>query len=179
MFRPIYKLSSPHLSLSLTHSTTLTLTVLFFHAFFLIVRCFVHSEIWTPKKKKISSTKNSIAAFRVVHYPTRPKPLHRRSDPDFAPPKCRWPNLLLLLLLLLHRSRAFQFLFLILAPMAMRSVDFKWLVPSSYFSVHACVSEFESMRVIGFGSLKWKICGFFFPGTMGFSCRCWRRVCIL
>ena len=30
-----------------------------------------------------------IAAFRVVHDLTQPKPLHQRYDPDFAPPKCR------------------------------------------------------------------------------------------
>ena len=89
MFRPIYKLSSPYLSLSLSLSLTVLPSLSQFYFFTLSfslygASCTPKSE---PQKKKNSSTKNSIAAFRVVHYPTRPKPLHRRSDPDFAPPK--------------------------------------------------------------------------------------------
>ena len=161
MFRPIYKLSSPYLSLSFTHSTTLTLTVLFFHAFFLIVRCFVHSEIWTPKKKK-KIPPQKIQSLHFGSFIIRPDRSRSTEDPISIslPPKCRWPNLLLLLLL--HRSRAFRFRFPTLAPMAMRGVDFKWSVSSPNFSMCVCewVWECESDWFCKFWSEKF--CGFFF-----------------
>lgn len=53
--------------------------------------------------------------------------------------------------------------------MAMRGVDFKWLV--SILSVY-CVCVCEEFG----GFLMWN---WGFAGTTGSSCRCWRRVCIL
>ena len=52
----------------------------------------IHGLDWDTTAETLTSIfgkYGEIAAFRVVHDPTQPKPFHRRSDPDFAPPKCR------------------------------------------------------------------------------------------
>ena len=52
----------------------------------------IHGLGWDTTAETLTSIfgkYGEIAAFQVVHDPTRPKPPHRRSDPDFAPPKCR------------------------------------------------------------------------------------------
>ena len=161
MFRPIYKLSSPYLSLSFTHSTTLTLTVLFCHAFFLIVRCFVHSEIWTPKKKKkfLHKKFNRCISGRSLSDPTEAAPPKIRSR--FRAPQNADDQI---------SSSFFFFIALELSDSASRlSLQWPWEASISNGQFQAptfpCVyvSEFESVRVIGFANLEVKnFVGFFF-----------------
>ena len=52
----------------------------------------IHGLSWDTTAKTLTSIfgkYGEIAAFRVVHDLTQPKPLHQRYNPDFAPPKCR------------------------------------------------------------------------------------------
>ena len=161
MFRPIYKLSSPYLSLSLSLTVLPSLSQFYFFTLSFSLygaSCTPKSE--PPKKKKIPPQK--IQSLHFGSFIIRPDRNRSTEDPIpiSLPPKCRWPNLLLLLLL--HRSRAFRFRFPTLAPMAMRGVDFKWSVSSPNFSMCVCewVWECESDWFCKFRSEKF--CGFFF-----------------
>ena len=52
----------------------------------------IHGLGWDTTAETLTSIfgkYGEITAFRVIHDPAQPKPLHRRFDPDFAPPKCR------------------------------------------------------------------------------------------